>query len=633
MPYPKHAEEIELKIKTLDQDIARTRKRIEQATKVLDKHQLAQKNKKGDYEEFDALVDADPKAAEELDAKKKLTVSKDRTEKKQGEIEIIRTQFADLLSQREGLAKEKVAFSNYDPLQEHLKDPAIKEAMKEFKTTKVLRKSNSKFTTLEALFARPEHRVVAKPEGKFGLTPLDQLPLELVTMDPDLIPDWLLEEFALAQIPANASTLAVLQAKIEAMPKVRELFKKASPLGIQREGIEQPWLNHRLLAVQGMGEEHDGKILYSRYHGKAEEKSDRKMLQVFHSAYDSHRKTDHADKRYQEETPKILLAEFRIQGIHQEVLEIRKDDPEAATKKEGIRLRLIEEVQLLRHATNVHKRSAFDSLLASVELKDSMGRDNLGAACARLLRALGQIRHRRPQIYKRSQFGHADQQTLDEAIGKGESYLSEYRVAAKAMLQKMPCLKSNPVFNGATKGLGNQTDAVTVALVGPLRSMMLRSDFPLVRPFNLYKIILERILDSIQASIRLEKTGTQDKYAITSVEVSKAFHLMQLFDFQKRIERLIKEVSLNSALDFNSLTSKAIALENVVLTPEIPLSGVSAPYRTAYEVVAKMAQGLVRGLRHYSGKKLSSEETSERRLSLKAYLESVDFPAILSTLD
>lgn len=633
MPYPKHVEEIELKIKTLDQDIARTRRRIDQATKVLDKHQSAKNNKKGDYDEFDSLVAADPKAAEELDAKKKLTVSKDRVSNKESEIADIRSQLNDLLAQRKALAKEKVAFVNYDPLQEHLKDPAIKEAMKEFKTTKVLRKSNSKFTTLEALFARPEHRVVAKPEGKFGLTPLDQLPLELVTMDPDLIPAWLLEEFGIAQIPANASALAVLQAKVEAMPKIRELFKKSSPLGIQREGAEQPWLNHRLLAVQGMGEEHDGKILYSRYHGKAEEKSDRKMLQVFHSAYDSHRKTDHADKRYQEETPKILLAEFRIQGIHQELLEIRKGDPDAAAKKEAIRLRLIEELQPLRHATNVHKRSAFDSLLASVQLKDSMGRDNLGAACARLLRALGQIRHRRPQIYKRSQFGHADQQTLDEAIGKGESYLSEYRVAAKAMVQKMPCLKSNPVFNGSPKGIGNQADAVTVALVGPLRSMMTRSDFPAVRPFNLYGQKLEKILDAIQFTIRLQKTDTQDKFALTSMEVSKAFHLMQLFDFQKRIERLIKEVSLNSALDFNSLTAKAVALENVVLKPEIPLSGVSAPYQAAHAVVAKMALGLVRGLRHYSDKKLSGEETSQRRLSLKAYLESVDFPSILATLD
>ncbi|MBI5422022.1 hypothetical protein HZA44_02725, partial [Candidatus Peregrinibacteria bacterium] len=407
----------------------------------------------------------------------------------------------------------------------------------------------------------------------------------------------------------------------------------SSPLEIQRERTDQPWLNHRLLAVHGMGEEHDGKILYSRYHGKSEEMKDRKMLQVFHSAYDSHRKTDHADKRYQEETPKILLAEFRIQGIHQEILEIRKGDPEASAKKEGIRLRLIEEVAALSRATNVHKHSAFQSLLASVNLKDSMGRDNLGAACARLLRALGQIRSRRPQIYKRSQFGHADQQTLDEAIGKGEAHLSEYRNAARVMIQKMPCLKSNPVFNGSAKGLGNQADAVTVALVGPFRSMMSRSDIPPVRPFNLYGKKLEETLNTIQASIRLENTDKHDKFAHTSLEVSKAFHLMQLFDFQKRIERLIKEVSLSTALDFNSLTGKAVALENVVLKPEMPLSATSAPYQAAYAVVAKMAQGLVRGLRHYSDKKLSAVEMGERRLSLKAYLETVDFPAILATLD
>lgn len=616
--YPKQVEQIESKIKSLEETIESTRKKIEKADAVLKKHKASQRNKGDDYEEYNSLIGDDPKAAEELSVKKKLKITNERTEKKEQETVAIRALLNRLLEEREALLGEKVVFSNYDPLQEHLKNPAIQEAMKEFKFSKERLKSNSKFATLQALFSRPNHRIVPKPEGKFGTALPDQLPLEAVVMDPDLIPDWVLEEFGFAQIPAGATHGTKLKAKIEAMPKIRTLFKNARPLETQADDKDRKWLNHRMLAVQGMGEDHDGKILYTRYEGRSVEGEDRKLLQVFHSAYDSHRKTNHVDRRYGEETPKIVQAEFRIQAIHQELLEIRKDDPDAAAKKKGIRTRLIEEMKLLSHATNVHKRSAFSSILDSVDLKDSMGRDNLGAACARLLKALGQIRRRRPQIYKRSQFGHADQQTLDETIAKGEICFSEYRNAARAMCQK--------ISNSPKKEVGVQAEPDAQSLLGPLRSLISQNKLPPVSPFNFYGKKLQSKLDEIEASFLIEKAEKRDPFARISPEMSKAYHLTQIFDFQKRIERLIMDVSLSPSLNLDPLIEKALSLEIVVSSPEIPVPAASASYQAAYATVLKFAQDLVRGLRHHAGKKRGPEDTLKLRHKLKAYLETLDFP-------
>ena len=599
-------------------------RKIEKEEELLEKLSATIRNKQPAYERYQKLYTGDPEAAKEYWEKMKLSVTWNKLREKFLEVLDLNRQLKGIPDLRKELERELEAISEFKPMEEQANNPITQEHFRKADSKEWGKSRSSRLKLAQDIFTPPRKRRVPKEEGLYENTPHDEIPLECCVFNPSLIPNRFLERFKLTEkFTKDMTPFQKMKRKAEAIPDVKTFFEHLEPLF---KGV------YRLLVLKDYDPEFDGIIIYSRYLGMLPEPVDRKIMQVFDNVYSARRKTEHEDKGYEAELPKIKSAELRIRAINKQVGAIRAKDPDRELKEEEACKKLAEEIKELQRITNYYKRSAREVLKNIAELKDSLGRKNLAATCAQLLTVLRHIKERPQQIFGKSKYTSKDRNILNLYISEGEPVLQACFRGFKELCQELSNAglakrKKRKTKSKQVELLGDQNGYLSRAIFAHLESLPDFSGLP-VRPFNLY---IRKLQEKCNAIIKAMKASD---YETVRDESLKAYVICKIFEVQKVMEKVLRDISLLPLeTHVGVLFEKAKKLDKVVKGREVFPNMEVKSYKAVYGELEKKIGDFVRGLEHYKEKDLPPEKRKVMYSRLKEFLEEIDFEAILAELD
>ncbi len=610
MEYPELCKRIEKTLSNLERELGATRLKLEKTLGIVESRENTMENKMGFFERYTELSVSDPKEAEAFWSKKKLGISQNRLEAVRQLSVQLREKIGHLENRRKDLRADLARLAIFSPIQRQVENPVVQ---REFVVgPNKTRKPNCKFSTFEHLFAPFDHRLTPRN----GSVPWDSLSVEHCIADPRLIPDAFIEEMGLAELPLGLTEVQKLARKADAIPRLKRLFREAEPMKrYSRRG--DLILNPRLLIVRRFGPDQDGKILHAHFRGEGDEKSDRKVLQVFDCAYAAYRKTLHVDRRYENETSLILQAEERILGLNRRLSSIRKNDPDAETLKAEIRMSLAKEAAALAASRNHFKHSAAQALASIVDIKDRLGRENPGATCARLLKVIGFVKCRTPEIFNKSQFGAEDKQSLREAIERSEAVFGQLIDTFKAIHSRLETPKRIPENPKENKALVcRQRDYILRNISDPLLTI------PPLRPFSLYTAALSPRIERLLSATTYHNRNRMNK------AVRESLGILRIFVLQAHFERLLAEASVPKDLNTESLRRMAAKARDLLKSPSSSTETMAwlTTKKTMNQIIDDFFIVLDRA------QAVTQDPEAQKRRQLRTILDAVDFTEYLKAL-
>ncbi len=611
MDYPKLNEKIESKKSKIDGRIKSVEAKIDSILETLGEFEVAVGDKRKVYNDF--MNSKRAKTKLELGEKKKkmLDNASARVKAKNGIVEGCRAQLKKLMAEQADLEKSAEGLKGFSPVTEQASDPELLEVFEFSKNA--YRKPNSVFKVFEGRFTPTKYRVMPRAEGRFATERWDRIPLDHIVVDPNLIPDWLVEEFKLAEMSDDLSEVQKLRLKAKAIPKLRELFRRVKPLN-RYDGNGNTAPNFRFLAVNGLDPECDGKIIYSRSFGQSEESVDRKMIQTHENAYSALRMTGHAKQGYQAELTSLAGMEIEIESLQRQLSELRKTDKDYEAKREALKGKMGNASEWLKRSTNYFKSTAFATMHSKVNFKDSMGRENLGATCATWLKAIRILKARTPQASNRSQYGQADRHTLELLVAESEALLDIHFLEWGHVSSRLQNRGSE----------GNQED-LPKDLFASLESIRSLDTIQPVRPFLQYSKLLSAQKEKVVAAIE-----NRDRDAAV-LESNKAISLGAIFRAQKGIEEILRTISLNPTPNLDALEKQAVLLaEGMRLNGCFPKG---SPATTLNGLVLSTLDEFKWDLGEVRKANPSVETLAKSLEPLKEKLKSLDFAFCLGSLE
>jgi hypothetical protein len=189
--------------------------------------------------------------------------------------------------------------------------------------------------------------------------------------------------------------------------------------------------------------------------------------------------------------------------------------------------------------------------------------------------------------------------------------------------ERLVAAQSSVVFKDIPdEKIGNQKKYTTNVILKPLNDLPDLENLN-VRPFNLYASRLEEKKKLIEEGVYerdIEKTRD---------EAIKAFVISKIFQIQKQLESVIREVSVKESTDWADLHAKISHIKDIANEREVFPDIKVASYKNIYETeLVRKIQDVIDFLEKLFG---SSDENSNEEL--KKELEKIDFCAILSKLD
>jgi len=604
MEYPKISEDHQKRIVDLDNEIRSIENRLEISLCILSKHKDAYEKCQQDMTLPGVRNDGHDR---------RLGKIKSRLDKKQALIDKLKTvlkEKEELLERLRGQLNEVFSF---DPVGEQ-----YRSSESEFSKATDLdwRIPNSRFKTFQDIFAAPGYRLVPKETGIYSGEDYDRIPLDVCVADPNRISKNLMDEFGLGTMTKGMTQFERMKVKAGAIPKVKDLFEHTKPLSPFSPDSKGD--SYRLLVVEKYSPEHDGKIICPRSQGRQSPIKDRKIAQVFDSAYMAYRKSAHPETGYEHEKAKLFAIKLRVEGYRNQLIGMKKDNPKLAEIQSGITA----EVEDFEHVTNHFKREAGDILKEVQPIRDLLGRHNPGRACARLVKAIGDLDARLPEIMEISKAMHEDKGILSMRIMQDEAVMDksfdDFKGICGLVKQYEPRAENGPLFDR----VGVFKDEMELMLKGMADLETLK-----VRPFNLYASNLKIRKQAIEEALESGDVCAVKKDAV------KAFIVAKIFRIQKKTEEILKDVSLMpSDTSVSVLLGIAEELNGVAVERQVfPL--VETEYEAVYKTLKENIRKLVAGLRTYDSVGLDDEQKLKMYGRLKKYLEDIDFPAILSQLN
>jgi hypothetical protein len=622
MDYPKLNETLEHKKTEIEKEIDSVRAKLDEALETLGEYEGGLGERRSELRDFRNSKRAKSKPAAEAAKIKRLGNATGRIKAKKSLIGELEARMQKLVSEM-ALAEESIlGLKDFDPISEQANDP---ELLADFEfSKKAYRKPNSVFKVFEGRFTPLKYRVMPRVDGRFAAEPWNRIPIDHCVVDPSLIPDWLMEEFKLADGSEGLNEVQKLKLKSQAIHRLRELFRHVNPLR-HFDGKGQVAPNHRFLAVNGFDSHSDGKLIYSRSFGQEEESVDGKMIQTYESAYDALRMTGHAKRGYQAEMPMLMASEIAIESIQLQLSEVRKTDFDYEEKKEALREKLANEAVRFKNATNYFKKAAYEELFSKIGFRDSKGRENLGATCATLLKAIRILKARAPQVSNKSQYGQMDRQTLELLVDESEALLDSHFAEWGAIADRLEKMGSTAVFNGSPEEkLGNQREYLAKKLFSVIETLRSLDTIQPVRPFLQYVQLLKAQMEKVRAAIQ----GRNLELAVKESE--KGVSLGAIFRAQKGIEEIVRGISLDPTPNLDSLQSQVVSL----------LDAMGSDYRFPSGSRASTLNGLLLStlnefkwdLEEVRKANPKAEELAEALKPLKDKLGGLDFAFCLQSL-
>lgn len=563
----------EAKIGVLEAYIAKIRARLEKAKDVLTKHEIALSRKEAKGQD--------------------LGPAEERVERKREEIKNMEASLEEMVMMAETLRNQVKRLMDFHTVQDtldNLPGDFVRAKKGEWNIP------NSRFKTVEDLFTPAESRVI--PARRKGMSPkaYDRLPLDVCPIDPERVPDWLMEEFGWGAMKGK-STFDRLEAKALAAPRIRELFAHVEPLGAYDHQT------YRALVIEGYAPEHDGKLIVTSYQSREDEEVDRKIMAVYDDAYAARRRPGHIEGGFERENEKLHGIRGRVTDIQEELPGLKKGDP----LSQELQDQLATEFEILGHVTSYYGSQVADILATVSDLKDRSGRYNSTAACMRLLKAIDLISKRLPQIFGKSPYVAEDKRILDVEIKNGTETLDRCRRGYLGICRGLQQCEPKERILQKMDRLPELTD---------LR----------IRPFNLYGAKFAEKTAMVKEGLDGNNAEMVRDSAIDAYVAGKVFHLHH--EREKILRDIVEspvQVSIASLLKrANELLHMSRSKETF---PDIRTGG-----NEAYVRMRNRLRDAVRGLEHYSTRRMTETERLAMYERLKKFLEDVDFISVLENL-
>lgn len=435
------------------------------------------------------------------------------------------------------------------------------------------KQTNSLLKVVMDMFVHPDYRGLPRNRD----ADFDDPGLILnVPFDPARISDSLLEglEFDLPQ--EGAHEIERLEHKFRLIPALKAILIRCIPMTLTVDGGGKR--NYRLLVIGNGDRKRDrngGKIIIPRYDTSAPLEERQKVPAVFKSAYDALRQTEHVSRQYEDELKFVSEAKLEVAALHKRLLELRPGDENYEVQKIEITKRLHEVVERLMHSVTLYKHTAYESLKSAADLKDSRGRENLGASRARMVKILDRLEKRLKEASKTSLAFPENAVALRNTINYSEDVLRRYGEAFDEYSQYRESHKFSE-------------------LQGTLQKLN-------VRPFNLYA---QSLMDCMLKMNSAKKGDTEGRRLIAI----KALAITRLSAVQSIIEDVL--FGMNGMTNIN-------AARQLIKEKTVSVKNCSVPeYRNVFEKVETYMQQAV----------TEEYETPEKA---KAYLKELDFEELL----
>ena len=629
------------RIGKLDEAIEKAEKTLKREERVLEKHHVALDKKSAQFTLFDALQEKDKEAATRFRTDKKLDATENRHRKKEETVEGLKVKLAAMIELRELMKSEIEAL--FDPCESQYSE--VKGEFRKATNEDWMRIPNSVWKTYQDIFAPPGYRTVPRDEGIFDGGDYDNIPLDSCVIDPDpkRSAARFAKEFNLVELSSDATPFQRMQEVLRAKPEIADVFSHLKPMSPY--GPDKIADNYRLLVFRDYKPEHDGKIISPIFLGRTSRIQDRKVFQVFDSIYNAHRKSLHASKSYESEAPKIFGIQTRVEAVRSQTVGLKKDAPEIAPICEQIG----KELEILERATNHFKAEASDIMKAINGIRDSLGRQNAGKACAQMVAVLNRLEKRMPQIHEKSKAMGEDEKTLLMRINRAEAILdlcyNEF-LGICNVIQGYEMELSPNLHNEESKTRKPTTHEVKMLkekidkALGSLKCI----ESLKVRPFNLYAAklkekaeLIKQILESNDDDSLFEDSIKDEDLEILRDTSIKAFIISKIFKVQQEKERILKEITLMPDDTLIEVLVKYAEELLIVVADRQVYPFVETSYKFQYRDIQKRVETLVKGLKIHIDRGLDEKEKAQERKEmyarLKCYLEEINFPEILEELD
>lgn len=473
--------------------------------------------------------------------------------------------------------------------------------------------------------------------------------LDTCVVDPRRITDRFLAHFGY-ETPEDLFTIDEMRWRKE---KAIHIFEHAKPIvrAVYQDGRWTSISNHRLLVIKGLdGGAHDGKIINPHYSSEANIDHDKKICQVFDSAYPALRKMNYVEHGNGEEIldlntvfTEIMNADMYLRNISAKDFEERKK--ELKVKAIQCIKRAIEpfkkgvEEDDKKTSLRNHNRKKMALLLSIIEdLKDSRGKENPGVVRNRLKSVLDNLEERNRSIESQTPFDALDKVLLTNNILRCESVLELYLNITKMMCRQVHYVEYSDLFKKPKSPPGNQVKYITNMIFSKkaFEKVIKELEALCIRPFNLYAQKISEQLKAVYSGISERDIQKMQDAAI------RAYVLCKIFEVQRVVEGVKHQISIHCRqkgkkteppVDLNLLTEMVQKIESVLpereLFTEVVIEGYDDAYKKLIRKIVRMAGRL--------GKYQKEEPTDEERVKiykrLKKFLKGFDFPAILAELD
>lgn len=577
MEYPDLHRSITERLSEAKKKQAELPKRIAEAHEILKKHFEALNRKQKYFAQVKAFSDmGQSETAEEIWEKRKLGVTISRHENKTEEIkgmEGLEEDLSFLITHLRDDLEQLVNFNPRGDQEKHpLRDGFEKGGRDYFKTR------NSRFRVFQDVFCRLKDRILPLNGSIYSYMNDDDLPLKPCVVDPALIRDSYLKHLGIS-IPDGLTSFQKLKFKADLIPQLKEFFQHSVfPLPKNDEDLRKK--NYRLHWTK------DGLLLNVRSFARSG-----KILQFFESAYAARRKTDYADRYYKTEIPMILRAQEDIQVLHKRALVLKKGDSD---ERESIIEGLIGLIDSFEGAINYNKQTVLNELkrLEKLKFKDRLGRQNLPAVFAKLIKIINRIKSRRFEIYGKSLASPEDEQSLNVLIVQSEKLIEQYGEAFEKLIQ-----------TGGSSLFSH---------LRPIRRLR-------VRPFNVYA-------DEIQTSIHLSVEGVEQKdYKLINRAAIRGLAVTRLFNVEREREKILQELTAFS--DLPALETLFAFCDRLLsVSHQNSVNGFETPFISIERALSQIKIDL-------QNINESSASQGEMYLLFKDQLKRIDFKTLLNQLD
>lgn len=525
---------------------------------------------------------------------KNTEVAEQRIENKRALVEKLELRLKKLEAMSTIIRDDIRRFLNFSPIED-----ALKDLPSEFRIAGKgeWRNMNSRFKTYQDVFTPVGARVIPVTDKRLSRKEWDSLPMDKCPIDPELVPDWLVEEFELADLYGKTD-IEKLETKAGLAPELADFFAHLHPTTAHGEA------SYRLMTPQAYDPNHDGKILrFSFTSRKKETEDDRKIMQSHDNIYAAHRGVYHMDHGKEKETVKIHGIIGRVDAINRDIVGKKKDDP----KLKKLIDELLTEIGLIEGSRNFYKMEAHDIMVEISDIKDSLGKHNPGASCARLVRALNRLKKRLPQMFEKNRWNLTDRQIIGETIEKGKETMD---TAFERYLELCHTIENGKDEKAIRDCLNKLPD------LSNLR----------VRPFSQYAFTLNLKRHSIERALEAADMEAVRDEAIDAYVAAKTFQV------QHEREKILRDIAASPMqVSVDELLERAIKLCDAVRSKQT-FPNVRTCCNEAYDEMARHLDKLVRGLETYQTKALSAPERQAMYQRLKLFLEKINFTEVLEKL-